>query len=150
MSLHFVSGDMWKREADVRVNTVNCVGTWGKGVALQFKRRYPKAFLEHKKACAAREVVPGKLHVWEAADVTIVNFVTKRHWRDDSRYEDIDAGLVALRKYLEQLGEAVVVVPALGCGHGRLDWTRVRRMVEQMLSDLEAEVYVYSPEDSRR
>ncbi len=158
MSLHFVSGDMWEREADVRVNTVNCVGTWGKGVALHFKNRYPKAFLEHKKACKSGKVRPGDLHIFRVTDCIIVNFPTKRHWAEDSRYEDIEAGLKSLRRLLEPLGKVRVVLPALGCGNGNLEWEKqrgeegvgVKSMITCFLAGLEAEIYAYSPQDSRR
>lgn len=151
MSLHFTVGDMWARAADVRVNTVNCVGVMGKGVALGFKQRYPEMFLDYKKACRAGLVRPGELHVWKLAEnYTIVNFPTKRDWRDPSRYEDIDAGLKALQMFLKPLGRVHVTLPALGCGHGGLDWERVQRRIEVFLGELDAVIWAYSPEDSRR
>lgn len=149
--IRFVSGDMFERDFDVRVNTVNCVGVMGAGVALAFKQRYPEMFREYKRECDTERLQPGKLHTWENLQGDrIVNFPTKRHWREMSRYEDIEAGLKALRAYLSKLGRVSVAVPALGCGHGGLDWTRVSKMIERELDGLEAEISVFEPGDSRR
>jgi len=154
--LTFTSGDMFAVPARVRVNTVNCVGVMGKGVALAFKQRYPAMFDYYQKWCRTGLVQPGKLLVWRDDEAlpslaeTVVCFPTKRHWRDGSRLEDIISGLEVLRAFLETRGRDVVTVPALGCGHGGLDWQIVRPIVESSLTDLEADIRVYSPLDSRR
>lgn len=151
--IEFVTGDMFEDDSDVRVNTVNCVGVMGKGVALAFRNKYPKMFLEYKQACKNGSIRPGKLQVWKGDDhAWVVNFPTKRHWRDKSRYSDIADGLKALREYLMSLGHVKVSIPALGCGHGGLDWNTVKTMIESSLSGLGAQVLirVYSPEDSRK
>lgn len=149
--IRFVSGDMFGQDFNVRVNTVNCVGVMGAGVALAFKQRYPEMFREYKRECDAGRLQPGKLHTWETlSGERIVNFPTKRHWREMSQYEDIEAGLKALRAYLTPLGRITVALPALGCGHGGLEWGRVRSMIEQELTGLEAEISVFEPGDSRR
>ena len=149
--LEFVQGDMFETPADIRVNTVNCVGVMGAGVALAFKQRYPEMFRDYQRACEDGQVRPGVLHVWRSlAGDWIINFPTKRHWRDDSRYEDIEVGLDALREYLEPLGSVSVALPALGCGHGGLDWDRVSSMIERKLDGLAAEVRVYAPAQSRQ
>lgn len=146
----FVAGDMFADDSTIRVNTVNCVGKMGKGVALAFKDRYPDMFRYYKRCCAAGEVRPGKMNLWKLKDdAWIVNFPTKRHFREDSRYEDIEAGLDALRAFLAPLGKVKVSLPALGCGHGGLAWFRVQEMIKAKLSGLEAEIKVYSPQDSR-
>lgn len=146
----FVTGDMFADDSTIRINTVNCVGKMGKGVALAFKDRYPDMFRYYKRCCDAGEVKPGKLNIWKLKEGgTIVNFPTKRHWRDDSRYEDIDAGLDALRAFLEPLGAVKVSIPALGCGHGGLAWFRVQEKIKLKLSGLDADIKVYSPHDSR-
>lgn len=155
--LTLVTGDMFAMPARVRVNTVNCVGVMGKGVALAFKRRHPAMFEYYQKWCRAGMMVPGKLLVWQDDSAlpgvaeTIVNFPTKRHWRDNSRYEDIASGLAALRAFLETRGEDVVTLPALGCGHGGLDWGRVYPMIEDELGGrkLAADIRVFQPIDSR-
>lgn len=146
--IHYVSGNCFDRAADVRVNTVNCVGVMGKGIALEFKKRYPAMFADYTRACRRCEVVPGRLHTYRVAtNYLIVNFPTKRHWRDPSRYEDIGAGLDALRDLLAPLGHVHVTLPALGCGNGGLDWNIVSRMVDIALGALCAEIFVYQPQD---
>jgi O-acetyl-ADP-ribose deacetylase (regulator of RNase III) len=148
--IQFTQGDMFETPADIRVNTVNCVGIMGAGLALAFKQRYPDMFRDYQKACTAGEVRPGHLHIWRSLDgAWIINFPTKRHWRDKSRYEDIEAGLDALHEYLTPLGKVVVALPALGCGHGGLDWSRVSAMIESKLGALEAEFHVYPPSTSK-
>jgi O-acetyl-ADP-ribose deacetylase (regulator of RNase III) len=148
--LRFTKGDMFEVPADIRVNTVNCVGVMGAGVALAFKTRSPEMFADYKRACDEGRVRPGLLHVWRSpAGEWAINFPTKRHWRDKSRYEDIRAGLGALAEYLRGLGNVRVVLPALGCGHGGLDWERVSTMVREQLNDLEADILVFEPGDSR-
>lgn len=148
--IHFVTGNFWNQPADVRVNTVNCVGVMGKGVALQFKQAHPEMFIDYQRACWRGEVFPGKLHLFQAPDYTVVNFPTKRHWRDGSRLEDVVLGLVTLSGYLRPLGAVRVTLPALGCGHGGLDWSEVKLKIQHHLGDLEAQIWCYSPEDSRR
>jgi O-acetyl-ADP-ribose deacetylase (regulator of RNase III) len=149
--MKFVSGDMFETPADIRVNTVNCVGVMGAGVALAFKTKYPAMFRAYKAACDAQEVQPGKLNIWRTLDGEwVINFPTKRHWRENSRYEDIELGLVALRDYLAGQGRVRVTLPALGCGHGGLDWERVSAMIREQLADLDAEIFVFQPSDSRR
>jgi O-acetyl-ADP-ribose deacetylase (regulator of RNase III) len=148
--LKFIQGNIFEAPADIRVNTVNCVGVMGAGIALAFKTRFPEMSKEYKRACDAGEVKPGKLHVWKSvAGDCVVNFPTKRHWRDKSRYEDIEAGLIALRDYLKDKGRVRVTLPALGCGHGGLDWSKVSLMIHEQLKDLEAEIIVFEPGDSR-
>jgi O-acetyl-ADP-ribose deacetylase (regulator of RNase III) len=149
--LHFTSGDMFELPVNIRVNTVNCVGVMGAGVALAFKTRHPAMFRAYKKACDAGEVRPGTLHIWRALTEWILNFPTKRHWRENSKYEDIEDGLKALRTYLDSIGHPVrVALPALGCGHGGLDWPRVSKLIEHHLATTPAEVFVFEPADSRR
>jgi O-acetyl-ADP-ribose deacetylase (regulator of RNase III) len=148
--IEFTKGDMFEEAADIRVNTVNCKGVMGAGVALAFKNRYPEMFKDYQRACAAGEVQPGRLHVWKTlTGEWVVNFPTKRDWRDPSQYEDIASGLSALRAYLQSQGPVSVVLPALGCGHGGLDWSKVAPMIEEGLADLEARIRVFEPADSR-
>jgi O-acetyl-ADP-ribose deacetylase (regulator of RNase III) len=146
--LTFVRGDMFEAQVDIRVNTVNCVGVMGAGVALAFKTRYPEMFRAYKRACDAGELKSGQLHVWKTLNEWIVNFPTKRHWREGSRYEDIESGLTALRDYLATQGTVRVALPALGCGHGGLDWSRVSEMIRGHLRDLDAQISVFEPSDS--
>lgn len=148
--LTFTKGDLFDSNASVLINTVNCVGVMGAGVALAFKTKYPEMFLSYQKECRRKLLQTGRLHIWDdPSGVTIVNFPTKEHWREPSRYEYIETGLVALHDYLVQRGRVRVALPALGCGHGGLDWGRVSQMIREHLDDLEAEIEVFDPSVSR-
>lgn len=148
-----VSGDFFDHEADIRVNTVNCVGIMGAGVALEFKRRYPEMFLSYVEACEHHELAPGRPHLWENNSLfghcLIVNLPTKLHWRDPSKYEYIEQDLVWLRDFLLER-DAVVTLPALGCGHGGLDWSIVKPKIYHYLSDVKAKVLLFEPSASNK
>jgi len=141
----FTTGDMFSVPADIRVNTVNCVGVMGAGVALAFRNRYPAMFREYAAACLRGEVRPGSLHVWTDGDIEVVNMPTKRHFRYPSTYEDVESGLAALRKHLSGRGRARVTLPAPGCGCGGLDWSRVSELIREHLADLDAEITAFAP-----
>lgn len=149
--LEYRTGDLFALDTDILVNTVNCKGVMGAGLALAFKTRYPAMFADYQRKCKAGRIKPGGIDEWTdpRTGKTILNFATKDHWREPSRYEYIRDGLVLLREYLAARGEASVALPALGAGHGGLEWTRVREMIEQHLDDLHAEITVFSPIDSR-
>jgi len=139
-------GEIFDIPADIRVNTVNCIGVMGAGVALAFKNRYPAMFKDYQKACKAGTVKPGRLHVWKNLESEwIINFPTKIDWREPSKYEYIEAGLKSLREFLAQHKGEKVVMPPLGCGLGGLDWGKVSSMIRESLSDLESEVIVLEP-----
>jgi O-acetyl-ADP-ribose deacetylase (regulator of RNase III) len=146
--LTFVDGDLFAIGADILVNAVNCRGVMGAGIALTFKDRYPAMFRAYKIACDAGRVAPGRLDIWKRDGEWIVNLPTKRHWRDRSKYDDVAAGLVALRAYLAGQGRVKVALPALGCGRGGLDWTTVSAMIREHLSALEADIVVFGPSDA--
>ncbi len=152
--LKFTTGNIFSIPAHVRINTVNCVGVMGIGIALQFKERYPKMFKAYKKECKNKNIQPGKPYVWSyyhlCHEYIIINFPTKDHWRNPSKYEYIESGLVWLRKYLKDRGEVKVTLPALGCGHGGLDWTKVKLLIMKYLKGLDANIYVFEPSDSRK
>lgn len=146
----FTKGDMFETPANIRVNTINCVGVMGAGVALAFKTKYPAMFKDYKKECQAGNLKPGKLFVWKNLfGETIVNLPTKRHWNEPSIYEDIESGLIALHKFLSKEGNVKVTLPALGCGHGGLNWDEVSKSIVKYLGDLEATIYVFEPSDSQ-
>ena len=154
--LKFTSGNMFDIPADIRINTVNCVGVMGIGVALEFKKRFPKMFKAYKRECENKNIKPGKPHVWRDCygfgHITIINFPTKIHWRNLSKYRYIEKGLIWLAKFLkdyEDYGEVKVTLPALGCGHGGLDWNKVKLLIKKYLGELEVIIYVFEPSDSR-
>lgn len=152
--LEYVKGDFFDYEADIRINTVNCVGVMGAGVALEFKNKYPQMFKEYKKICQNKEIEPGKPFVWEERDLfsscIIINFPTKVDWRRPSKYEYIELGLKWLKDYLLNNADSStkVTLPALGCGHGGLDWSSVRAMIDDYLGDLDCHIYVFPPASS--
>jgi O-acetyl-ADP-ribose deacetylase (regulator of RNase III) len=148
--IHFRSGNILDAEVEALVNTVNCVGIMGRGIALQFKQAFPENFKAYEAACQRKAVEPGRMFVFDTGELTlpryIINFPTKRHWRGKSRMEDIDSGLVALAEEVRSRGIRSVAVPPLGSGLGGLDWAQVRPRIEAALRDLpEVEVLVYEP-----
>lgn len=148
--IDITSGDMFKADAEALVNTVNCVGIMGRGVALQFKKLFPRNFREYQLACDAGEVQPGRMFVHDTGQFTnpryIINFPTKRHWKGKSKIEDIDAGLSALAKEIEARGIRSIAIPPLGSGLGGLDWSDVRPRIEAALRDVpNVKVIVFEP-----
>ena len=148
--IEYTSGDILQCEADALVNTVNCVGVMGRGIALQFKNVYPENFKAYEAACKREAVQPGRMFVFETGQLTlprfIINFPTKRHWRGKSRIEDIDAGLVDLVNVIRDKGIRSIAIPPLGAGLGGLDWNEVRPRIERALAELaEVRVLVFEP-----
>jgi O-acetyl-ADP-ribose deacetylase (regulator of RNase III) len=143
------TGDIFKADADAIVNTVNCVGIMGRGIALQFKNAYPSNFKAYKAACEAEQVLPGRMFVYETGKFTprfIINFPTKRHWKGKSRIEDIEAGLIALAEEIESLGIKSVAIPPLGAGLGGLDWDDVLPRIKSALQDIpDIDVIIFEP-----
>ena len=146
--LTFVTGDIFAQPADVLVNPVNCVGVMGRGLAAQFKRRYPAVFRAYRQACRAGELCPGRILLLPTgADRprAIAHFPTKRHWRDPSHVEDIDAGLRHLATTIRRLRLPSIAVPPLGCGLGGLDWHTVRPLIAARLHGLDCAIAVFEP-----
>lgn len=153
--IEYVSGDFFDYEADIRINTVNCVGVMGKGVALEFKKRYPDMFKEYVAVCHRHEIAPGMPHVWEEYDLftkcTIVNLPTKIHWKNPSKYEYIERDLIWLKDFLAEKDKSVTVtLPALGCGHGGLNWDIVRGQILHYLGNVPAKILVFEPASSNK
>jgi O-acetyl-ADP-ribose deacetylase (regulator of RNase III) len=149
-NITFASGNILDSKAQALVNTVNCVGVMGKGLALQFKTRFPDNYLDYKRACDLGLVTPGKMHIHHAPvgqqPLYIFNFPTKRHWRDNSRIEDIDSGMLDLVKQIKDRGITSIAIPPLGCGLGGLDWGRVLPIILNNLRHLhDVNVKVYQP-----
>jgi O-acetyl-ADP-ribose deacetylase (regulator of RNase III) len=149
--IHDATGNLLEADAEALVNTVNCVGFMGKGIALQFKQAWPDNFEAYAKASKAGEVRPGRMFIWETGRMInpkfIINFPTKRHWRGKSRIEDIKSGLRALIGEIRRLGIHSIAVPPLGCGNGGLNWKDVRPMIEAAFAELsDIEVLLYSPQ----
>jgi len=144
-------GNILKQEAEALINTVNCVGVMGRGIALQFREAFPENYKRYKEACNKKEVKPGRMFVFDTNMMigprTIINFPTKRHWREKSRIEDIEAGLRDLVNVLHARNLHSIAIPPLGCGLGGLDWKTVRPMIEIALSVFpDLQVYLFEPE----
>lgn len=148
--IKFTSGDILRADAEAIVNTVNCVGVMGRGIALQFKKAWPENFKAYASACKQEKVQPGSMFITETGQLTnpkyIINFPTKRHWRGASKIEDVELGLSALVHDIKAKGIKSIAIPPLGSGLGGLDWADVRLLIEAALGDLDdVEVLVYEP-----
>ena len=147
----YTTGNIFDSDAQALVNPVNCVGVMGAGLALQFKKRYPENFHDYRKACLNGDVTPGRsfLHLTLPTKY-IVNFPTKREWRDPSRLEDIESGLRDLREVITTLGLTSIAIPPLGAGLGGLNWKDVKPLIESNLKNLKhVAITVYEPPASR-
>jgi O-acetyl-ADP-ribose deacetylase (regulator of RNase III) len=146
----FKQGNLLEEKAEALVNTVNCVGVMGKGIALQFKQAYPENFRHYEKACKASEVQPGQMFTVATGSLLnpryIINFPTKRHWRNNSKIEDIKSGLVALVQQVQRLDITSIAMPALGCGNGGLNWANVKPLIESAFAQLpDVQVIIFEP-----
>ncbi|MGO4873003.1 MAG: macro domain-containing protein [Roseiarcus sp.] len=151
--IEFRIGDILMADAEALVNTVNCVGIMGRGIALQVKNQFPENFKAYEAACARDEVQPGRMFVFETGTMTnpkfIINFPTKRHWRGKSRMEDIESGLKALVEAIRARRIRSIAIPPLGSGLGGLDWAAVRPRIVAALSDLpDVETVIYEPNNA--
>lgn len=148
--IQYAQGDILQVDAEALVNTVNCVGVMGRGIALQFKSAYPANFKAYAAACKRGDVQPGRMFVYDTEQLAprwIINFPTKRHWRGKSRIEDIETGMSALVDEIRALGIRSIAIPPLGSGLGGLDWRTVRPVIESALADLpELRAIVYEPD----
>lgn len=151
MTIEFRTGDILGADVDVEalVNTVNCVGIMGRGIALQFKNAFPDNFKAYAAACKREEVEPGQMFVFETGRLMpkyIINFPTKRHWKGKSRIEDIQSGLGALVREVRSRKIRSIAVPPLGSGLGGLDWNLVRPLVQDGLGQIAGlRVVVFEP-----
>ncbi|MCB9168861.1 MAG: macro domain-containing protein [Flavobacteriales bacterium] len=150
--MEYTTGNLLDADTEALVNTVNTVGVMGKGIALQFKQAFPENFKRYAAACKAGELEPGKLlftteHTVQG-DRIIINFPTKTEYYRKSKYEYIEAGLATLATELPARGISSVAVPPLGCGHGGLNWEKVRRMIEDHLGPLPMRVVVFEPSEA--
>lgn len=146
----YKKGDIFVEDVEAVVNSVNCVGVMGRGVALQFKNMFPTNYKAYKAACDKREVRPGAMFVVATGKLAnpryIVNFPTKRHWRSKSRLADIEAGLADLAKVIVEHKISSIALPPLATGLGGLEWSAVRRAIDKALGGLsEVEVVVFEP-----
>ena len=148
--IEYKQGDLLASDVEAIVNTVNCVGVMGRGIALQFKSQYPENFKHYEAACRRGEVIPGKMLVYETNTLSnprlVVNFPTKRHWRNASRIEDIEEGLADLVDVVQNYKIKSIAIPPLGCGLGGLEWLHVKPLMESAFAPLtDIKVMIYEP-----
>jgi len=142
-------GNLLNSKAQTLVNTVNCVGVMGKGIALEFKIRFPEMYHDYLQKCKREEVKLGKPYLYKESGLPwILNFPTKDHWRSISRIKDIEKGLRYLKEYYKRWGIQSLAVPPLGCGHGQLEWKVVGRTLYRYLSQFDIPVELYAPHDT--
>ena len=149
--IEYKTGDILKEEAEALVNTVNCVGVMGRGIALQFKHAFPENFKAYVARCRRNAMQPGRVFVFETGQLTspryIINFPTKRHWRGKSRMEDIESGLASLAQEIRSQNIRSIAIPALGSGLGGLNWPEVRVRIEGALRECKAvKIIIFEPD----
>lgn len=149
--IHFKRGNIFNEVGKVEaiINTINTVGVMGKGIAKEFKIRYPKMFKEYKLFCDVGKIKVGRNYIYEISEGDtkyIINFPTKAHWRSKSKIEYIESGLEDLKKILVENNITSIAMPALGCGNGGLDWNVIKPLIEQELEGLDQiEIIIYEP-----
>ena len=147
--IEYKQGNLLEEHTEALVNTVNCVGVMGKGIALQFKQAFPENFKQYKKACDAQEVQPGQMFISSTGQLFpkyIINFPTKRHWRGKSKIEDVESGLKALTEEVLRLNIQSIAIPPLGCGNGGLNWAEVKPMIANAFIQLpDVRVVIFEP-----
>lgn len=148
--IKITQGDILSANVDAIVNTVNCVGVMGKGLALQFKKAYPDNYRVYKLACKYNEIQTGKMFTFMRTSQSnpkyIINFPTKQHWKDPSEIEFIDTGLEDLVRVIPYLSIKSIAIPPLGCGLGGLEWSVVLpKIKEAMMSLNDVDILIYEP-----
>ena len=147
--IEYKNGDILREDVEAIVNTVNCVGIMGRGLALQFKNKFPQNFKEYQLACTNNEVQLGKMFVHQTGQLInpkyIINFPTKGHWKQNSKIEDISNGLDDLTTIIEKYSIKSIAIPPLGSGLGGLDWKMVKKLIEEKLKNINCTVILFEP-----
>jgi O-acetyl-ADP-ribose deacetylase (regulator of RNase III) len=153
--IKYVEGDLILSDAQALVNTVNTVGVMGKGIALQFKEKFPYNFEVYYSACKKAEMTPGKMLVVNDSTLLerkiIINFPTKKDWKHPSKYEYIEEGLKDLVQIIKAYNIRSIAIPPLGCGNGGLEWSRVKILMENYLNvfdDDDVEISIFEPNEA--
>jgi O-acetyl-ADP-ribose deacetylase (regulator of RNase III)/uncharacterized protein YwgA len=146
MDMKILVGDILQSKAQTLINTVNCVGVMGKGIALEFKKRFPNMYKDYLSRCERHEVKPGIPYLYKTLfPPQIINFPTKDHWKSISRIEDIEHGLRDLLDNYKAWGVTSLAVPPLGCGNGQLEWRTVGPLIYQYVKQIDIPVEMYAP-----
>ncbi|WP_152018344.1 type II toxin-antitoxin system antitoxin DNA ADP-ribosyl glycohydrolase DarG [Aliarcobacter butzleri] len=147
--IEYKNGDILREDVEAIVNTVNCVGIMGRGLALQFKNKFPQNFKEYQLACTNKEVQLGKMFVHQTGQLInpkyIINFPTKGHWKQNSKIEDISNGLDDLINIIEKYSIKSIAIPPLGSGLGGLDWKIVKKLIEEKLKNINCIIILFEP-----
>lgn len=144
-----IKGDIFQSRAQTLVNTINCVGIMGKGLALEFKKRFPGMYQDYVKRCKKGQVRLGEPYLFRGLEQPfVVNFPTKGHWRSASRLDDIVRGLDYLESHHKQWGITSIAVPSLGCQQGKLEWRTVLPVLHEHLRRLNIPVELYIPAEA--
>lgn len=143
MGIEFRTGNIFESECETIVNPINCVGVMGKGLALEFKKRYPKMYKDYVARCNANMVKTGQPYLYKSSDKNILNFPTKYHWRNPSKLEYVTKGLDWFVDNYQELGIKSIAFVPLGCGLGGLDWNIVKREMINRLQELPIKIIVY-------
>lgn len=147
--IEYKNGNLLEADVDALINTVNCVGVMGKGIALQFKQAFPTNFKIYEKACKLNQVETGKMLTVSLDSIFnpkfIINFPTKKHWKEKSKLNYIESGLIDLIKTIEDYNIKSIAIPPLGCGNGGLDWNDVKPLIEQAANKLPDVLFVIYP-----
>lgn len=141
--IKYIKGNIFDSKCAVLVNPVNCVGVMGKGLALEFKKRYPAMFQAYKNVCYTRELLPGRPMFIHGSSKSIILFPTKYHWKEKSKIIYIRDGLEAIANGYKSFNIKSIAFPKLGCGLGGLDWKEVMPLIEHYLSKLDIDVEIY-------
>jgi len=148
--IEYTKGNMFECNADCLINTVNCEGFMGKGIAYQFKMKFPENNKSYVKACRAGTLTVGKVHSYVEEGITIVNFPTKDKWRENSKIEYIEKGMESFVELLPRLTVKRIAIPPLGCGNGGLVWAEVKKIVENKIFDIsnDYDFIIFEPSSS--
>lgn len=136
------NSNVFNTDADAIVNTINCVGFMGKGLALEYSLRYPKLLIEYKEKCNKKEIKVGKLFYYKSNDILIINFPTKIDYKFPSKIEWIENGLIDFINTYKKYNIKKVAFPLLGCSNGGLNRNKVIDLIKKHLDNLEIEVYI--------
>ena len=146
MVIKYTQGDIFDSKCQAIINTVNCEGKMGKGLAYQFKKKFPEMEQDYVKVCEHGELYPGKLHIYQENKFLIINFPTKNKWREKSKIEYIINGLKKLKEEIVKRDIKSVAIPPLGAGNGGLNWNEVKSEINRELLDMENVIFeVYEP-----
>lgn len=148
--MNYTKGNILESNTEVIINPVNTVGVMGKGLALQFKQKFPTNYKIYKEACKNKSIDIGKLLLVDESNLErkqfIINFPTKKHWHNPSKIEYIEEGLKDLVRIIETQKFKSIAIPALGCGLGGLEWENVKLLIEKQLGNLDGtEIVVFEP-----